>query len=190
MHANEESFLNLIRPHWRRLNGMAAHYANGNEDANDLVQETLLRAWRGYSPLDEKNYRSAWLFVIMRNIVFEWQRSAASRVRLKCVPDTELTEYLAQDLGDALPRYPSLDEKTFRELLDERLASAFDALEPASREVILLSVEGDLNYREIAEVLGCPIGTVMSRMARARRALRERLSCLAGAKNVSRGANR
>ncbi len=72
-----------------------------------------------------------------------------------------------------------MDEERFREFLDERLVAALDALEPAFREVIILSVASGLNYREIAEVIGCPVGTVMSRMARARRALRERLGDLA-----------
>ena len=60
--------------------------------------------------------------------------------------------------------------------------AALDALEPSFREVVVLSVVGDLTYREVAQVLDCPMGTVMSRMARARRALRERLADYARAK--------
>ncbi|MCH8241923.1 MAG: sigma-70 family RNA polymerase sigma factor, partial [Planctomycetes bacterium] len=74
---------------------------------------------------------------------------------------------------------PSFDECRFREFLDDRLVEALDRLEPAFREIVMLSAAGDLSYREIAQVLDCPVGTVMSRMARARRSLREALSSFA-----------
>jgi len=69
-----------------------------------------------------------------------------------------------------------MSEEQFREFLDATIAQALDALEAPAREIVILSVAADLSYREIAEVLDCPIGTVMSRMARARRALREHLA--------------
>ena len=69
-----------------------------------------------------------------------------------------------------------MDERQFREFLDDKIAAALSALDPPFREVIVLSVAGGLSYREIAQVLDCPVGTVMSRMARARRTLRERLA--------------
>ena len=83
-----------------------------------------------------------------------------------------------------------MSEAAFRELLDDRLTRALDALAPAFREVVILSVAGDLTYREIARVLDCPVGTVMSRMARARRALRERLADVAGVRPTTREKRR
>ena len=64
-----------------------------------------------------------------------------------------------------------MSEEQFREFLDDKIAAALDALDPPFREVIILSVAGDLTYKEVAAVLDCPVGTVMSRMARARRTL-------------------
>ena len=94
--------------------------------------------------------------------------------------DTELTEALPTDLTEPFAPAPNLlDEERFREFLDDHLAAALDGLEPIFREVIVMSVAGGLNYREIGEVLDCPVGTVMSRMARARRSLREGLSSFA-----------
>lgn len=187
--AGQELFVSMIRPHWRSLHAAARRYVHDRQQAEDLVQETLMRAWRNFSATEERAYRKAWLFVILRNIVFEWQRASASRVRLKIVDNAELTELLAPEPGEPLARLPALDEQAFRELLDERIAGAFDALDPAHREILVLSVIGELNYREIAEVLDCPAGTVMSRMARARRALRERLSEFAGKQPATRRAN-
>lgn len=178
----ETAFLRLVRPCWRRLHVVARHYVGSAEDARDLVQETLLRAWTAYNPSEDRSYREGWFFVIQRRVVADWARRTTRRVTLAPVGHEALTELVGTELSDPLEALPSLTENQFREFLDQRVAAAFDSLDPAYREVVLLSVAADLNYREIAEVLGCPLGTVMSRMARARRALRERLASVAKAK--------
>jgi RNA polymerase sigma-70 factor (ECF subfamily) len=171
-----DTFETFVTPHLRRLWALARQYARTPEDSADLVQETLLRAWRDFSPAHEAAYRRAWLVVILRNIATDWSRAQKRRVRLTPLEDADLTETIATDTAEPLAPLPAMSEARFRELLDDRLNAALDALPAAFREVIVLSVAGDLNYREIAEVLDCPIGTVMSRMGRARRALRERLA--------------
>lgn len=181
-----ETFLRYVQPHWRRLHQVAGRYAAHGGDAHDLVQETLLRAWKAFAPTEERSYRRAWLFVIMRNVALDWQRTASRRIDLVLVPDSELTELAPADLCEPFSAFPSMGEAEFRELLDERIATAFDKLEDAHREVIFLSVAGELTYREIAEVLDCPVGTVMSRMARARRALRTSLADFAGSFETKR----
>lgn len=182
MEAPAEEFLRFIRPQWTGLHRVALRYVVRDEDARDLVQETLLRAWRSFSPADQRTYSRAWLFVIMRSAVVDWQRTAARRINMVPAPEGELTELAPADLTEPFAPLPAMDEARFREFLDDRLAAALDALEPSFREVVILSVAGDLTYREIAETLDCPIGTVMSRMARARRVLRERLAGVARAK--------
>ena len=182
MSETETAFLRLVRPCWRRLQVVARRYAAGADDARDLVQETLLRAWKAYSPSEDCSYREGWLFVIQRRVAAEWARHASRRVTLAPVEHEELTELVGSELSEPLEALPSSTEEQFREFLDQRVAAAFDSLEPAYREVVLLSVAADLNYREIAEIIGCPLGTVMSRMARARRALRERLASVAKVK--------
>jgi len=172
----EAAFLRLVRPCWRRLHLVARHYVRSAEDARDLVQETLLRAFAAYNPSQDRSYREGWLFVIQRRVAAEWVRTSRRRVALEPVDHDELTELVGTDLSAPFDALPSSSEEQFRESLDQRVVAAFDSLEPAYREVVLLSVAADLNYREIAEVLACPLGTVMSRMARARRALRERLA--------------
>jgi RNA polymerase sigma-70 factor (ECF subfamily) len=179
MDLNAEIFLRLVRPSWERLHLVAGRYASGSDDARDLVQEALLRAWRNFSPGEERTYGRAWLFVILRNVAAEWRRTARRRIRLSPQSDAELTEMVPTDLTEPFAPAPNLDEERFREFLDERLAAALDGLEPMFREVIVMSVAGGLNYREIGEVLDCPVGTVMSRMARARRMLREQLADVA-----------
>jgi len=172
--ANE--FLRQVRPLWGRLQAVARRYCARREDAGDLVQETLLRAWRVFSPVEGPTHPRAWMFTIMRNIVIDWHRAASRQVSIAPTDYEELTELAGAELGEPFAPLSSMNEEQFREFLDAAVARALDALEASSREVVILSVAADLNYREIAEVLDCPVGTVMSRMARARRALRERLT--------------
>lgn len=169
-------FLRQVRPLWGRLQAVARKYCARREDAGDLVQETLLRAWRAFSPVEGPMHPRAWLFAIMRNIVIDWHRAASRQVTIAPTDYEELTELAGAEPGEPLAPLSSMNEEQFREFLDVGLARALDALEAPFREVVILSVAADLNYREIAEVLDCPVGTVMSRMARARRALREHLA--------------
>ena len=180
MSESAEMFLQFVRPYWGRMHRVARRYVVGEHDAADLVQEVLLRAWRSYSPAEEKTYRRAWLFVILRNVAAEWHRASQRRIRLVPVSHSELTELAPADLSEPFAPLPVMGEERFREFLGDELAGALGRLQPAYREVVILSVAGDLNYREIAEVLDCPMGTVMSRMARARRALREALATSQG----------
>ena len=170
------TFVGYIRPHWGRLHTVARQYVANDNETSDLVQETLLRAWRHFSSAEQAAFPAAWLFVIMRNVALDWQASARRRLKLTLLPVSQLTEVAGFEDDDTFASLPALSEEAFREFLDERIAAAVDALDGPYREVLILSVAGGLHYREIAEVLDCPIGTVMSRMARARRALRERLA--------------
>ncbi len=179
MGESKRAFLAHVQPLSRKLDLVARQYAGTGPDACDLVQETLLRGWRSFSPDDERTYSRAWLFVIMRNIAYEWRRVAGRRIRLVPLPESELTDVEAFEPGAPLVPLAPMNEQQFREFLDDRILGALDDIEPSFREVLLLSVAGDLTYREISRVLDCPLGTVMSRMARARRQLRERLAVYA-----------
>lgn len=186
MPSKREVFQSLVQHHGRRLYQAARQYVVA-ADAHDLVQESFLRAWRTFSMADERTFGRAWLFVILRNIAREWHRMATRRVRIVPHDQAELTELAAVDLSEPLLPLPSMDEASFYEFLDDRIVAALELLEPQYREVIVLSVAGGLNYREIGEVLDCPIGTVMSRMARARRALREQLADYAPSRDHAKG---
>lgn len=168
--------MSLVESNLGSLCALARQYMAERTDAEDLVQETLLRAWRAFAPTDGRTYQRAWLFVIIRNVAVDWQRASRRRIRCSILTEGELTEACSGRSADPPAPFPPMDEARFREFLDERVAAALDALEPSFREVVLLSAAGGLNYREIAEVMDCPLGTVMSRMSRARRALRAQLS--------------
>jgi len=189
MSETHTAFLRLVRPCWRRLHLLARHYTGDPATARDLVQETLLRGWSAFSPSEERSYREGWLFVIQRRVAAEWARGAKRRITLVPVEQSELTELEMVDLTESFEALPSSTEDTFREFLYQNVTEAFDSLEPRFREVVVLSLVAELGYREIAEVLDCPLGTVMSRMARARRTLRQRLSSCARAQGWKAGAS-
>lgn len=177
LETRSSEFLLHIKPVWRGLHASARQYMGTRGDADDLVQEAIMRAWRSFSPSDASTYSKAWLFVILRNVAFEWRRQSKRRVRLVPLMDAELTDREADYSGTAVPApLVAADDAGFVKFVDERVTDALERLEAPMREVVMLSVAGGLSYREIAVVLDCPVGTVMSRMARARRRLREELA--------------
>ena len=137
-----------------------------SDDANDIVQEAFLRAFRGYDTLRGGDVK-AWLLTIVRNCyltALEQQR------RRPTVPlGEEHEEALRSETDTAIP-----DPESAMAAEDERrtLGRLIEALPAEHREVLLLRELEDLSYREIAAVTQVPIGTVMSRLARARAALR------------------
>lgn len=137
-------------------------------DAEDLVQDTLLRAYRGIGGFDGRHPR-AWLLTIMRNA--RVNRGRRRRPELLHDPD-EVTRRVAAtaDVG-AQP-----EEASMAGVLDEHLGAALDALPVKFRQVVELVDVSELSYQEAANALGVPVGTVMSRLSRARRRLRNRLT--------------
>jgi RNA polymerase sigma-70 factor (ECF subfamily) len=165
MHSQNEADIVACIPHLRR-------YARGlvpqREQADDLVQDTLERAWSKLSMWQRRGEVRAWMFGIMHNLFIDGVRSRRSR------PE--------DSVGDDLPDMP--DRSTPFERLEVRdLDRVLQRLPPDLREVLLLVGVEELSYRDVAQVLSVPIGTVMSRLSRARERLRAELE---GRNSVSR----
>lgn len=146
-----------------------AHWLVGNQsDAEDLVQETYLKAMRGFSSFQPGTNFRAWIFRILRN-TFLSSCSKLDRHMTVAMDVEEDFETLAT--SSATPESLLLENSGV-----DAIRSAIAQLPLIFREVILLCDVEDRSYREIAEILSIPIGTVMSRLARARRGVRDRLS--------------
>lgn len=151
---------------------MALQLTKRPEEAQDLVQETYVKALRSAAGFEERGggIRS-WLFTILHNTFY-------SRVKREQRGPTSVEEFFEADEREALPGEPppAWDLKSLDwEHVDERLKRAIEELSPEHREALLLwGVEG-LKYREIADITGVPIGTVMSRLHRARKQLADSL---------------
>jgi len=160
-------FEELAMPLLDSLYNYARWLVHNSTDAEDLVQETYLKALRSFASFHRGTNFRAWIFQILRNTFL----SSCSKLERRAT--------VAMDVEKDFPAL-SATSITPESLLIERcgndaVQSAIEQLPVIFREVILLGDVEDTSYREIAEILSIPIGTVMSRLARARRAVRESL---------------
>jgi RNA polymerase sigma-70 factor, ECF subfamily len=151
------------------LYGYALVLAKNRTDAEDLVQETYLRAIRAIGRLRDDSNVKGWLFTILRNI---WLNEVRQRRKAPESLDVE-TDERASVLVDEGTEGPH--EVYVAKLERSHVRKAIQQLPEEAREVILLREWEGLSYQEIATVLDCPVGTVMSRLARARAKLRDLL---------------
>jgi RNA polymerase sigma-70 factor (ECF subfamily) len=167
------AFEDLALPLFPSLYNIASWLSRNPVDAEDLVQETFLKALRGFPSFEPGSNFKAWIFRILRNTYL------TSRTGLAALRTVALEDELAES-GTALFPEGAIDRETpERNLirLSDRAAlhAAMEKLPPPLLEVILLCDVEEMKYREIATVLEIPMGTVMSRIARARTALRREL---------------
>ncbi len=151
----------LIDAHYRSLYRYAYRLGGSAADADDLVQETFGKALPRLATLREPAHAKAWLFRILRNAYLHRVRDEK---RNRCVPGENLDGYAAPE--PAPP--PAVDPAT--------LQAALDDLDETFRTPLILFYFEDFSYREIADQMDLPIGTVMSRLARAKNYLRAKLS--------------
>src|SRR6476659_4985648 len=136
--------------------------------AEDLVQETYLRAVRAFSQLMPNSNLKSWLFVIMRNAWFNQLRHTRSGPRFVELDDDEVGFVHQNDRANEDPHVVYL-----RKMEREQIRAAIADLPELYREIIVLRDLEGFSYQEIATMLSCPAGTVMSRLGRARKKLRQ-----------------
>ena len=152
------------------LYGFAMSLTRNPVDAEDLVQETCLRAIKGVAQNGIKSDAKVWLFTILRNVwINQWRRRTKG-------PEFIL---LGKTRGDGAPLQEWLsgetdrpDDQFERNLVSGKIRTAISGLPEVFREVVVLRYFEGFSYRQIAAILGCPAGTVMSRLNRARAELR------------------
>lgn len=173
MNLRQRQFDALVHAHAGDLYRFAYWLCGDPSRAEDLVQETMLRAWKAFDQYQEQTNCKAWLFTILMNLWNEHHRKPWVRHEAAVQDDFEPDQQAVASNSD--------DRVFIHEVL-----ACIDRLTEDQRAVLLLSVVEGLALREIAEILQVPIGTVMSRLGRARAALREYLrpspGALAGAR--------
>jgi RNA polymerase sigma-70 factor (ECF subfamily) len=165
-------FKNEAMIHIDALYNYAVRMTGDPEDANDLVQETYLKAYRFFDSFEKGTNCKAWLFRILKNSYINRYRKESKE------PDKvdydEIKEFYHTVKHSSLDSN-DMQEKWYGELLDDEVSRALDSLPEDFREVVqLCDIEG-FTYEEIANMVDCPIGTVRSRLHRGRKILREKL---------------
>lgn len=165
----EEEFL----PQIDALYTFAYHLTYNEDDANDLVQETYLKAFRFIDKYQEGTNAKAWLFKILKNaFINQYRRKSKQPTQ---VDYEDITSYQEVEEDTNLVGYADLREEMFQTMMGDEVTVAINALPVDFRVVILLcDIEG-FTYEEISKILDIPIGTVRSRLHRARNMLKEKL---------------
>jgi len=171
--ALRERFEREVLPLLPNLYSAALRMTRNPADAEDLVQETYLRAYRGFSGFEEGTNLRAWMYRILTNtFINSYRKKQREPVT---VQEDDLDEwYLFDKLGESGVE-PSAEAEVIRSMPDEDVQKALEALPEGFRLAVLLADVEGFSYREIAEILGIPIGTVMSRLHRGRKALEKAL---------------
>ena len=172
-----------------QLYSAALRMTRNQADAEDLVQEAYLRAYRGFEGFTEGTNLRAWLFRILTNAYINVYRAKQRRPQESDLSDVE-DLYLYRRLGtlDAVLGNRSAEEQLMDMLTDDEVKDALESLPENFRlPVLLADVEG-FAYKEIAEMLDIPIGTVMSRLHRGRKAMQKALFEYAHARGLASSA--
>jgi len=171
--ALKERFERDVVPLLSGMYSSALRMTRNPADAEDLVQETFLRAYRGFAGFQEGTNLKAWLYRILTNTFINSYRKKQREP--KTVPDDNVEDWYLYDRLAAQSSEASAETTVLETMPDEDVKAALDALPEAFRMAVLLADVEGFSYKEIAGILDIPIGTVMSRLHRGRRALEKAL---------------
>lgn len=174
--ADQSEFESMAMPFMDQLYSHALRLTKNSSDAEDLVQETYLKGYRAFSSFEEGTNLRAWLFRILTNSFINNYRKKQRGFDEEDLDDLE-DMYLHRRLGST--QIPSLgmsaEDMLFERLTEEEIKDAVEGLPTQYREVVLLADVQGFSYKEIADILDIPDGTVMSRLHRGRAKLQKDL---------------
>lgn len=163
--SNKDKFEEIVLPHLNAAFNLARWLTGNDQDAEDVVQEAYLRAYKFLDGFREGSGRS-WLLTIVRNTYYNWLQQNRSH-NLEISLDPELETMQSNELHPEAKLIQNADSDLLRQILKE--------LPLEYREVIVLREIEDMSYKEISNLINIPLGTVMSRLARGRKQLQEHL---------------
>jgi RNA polymerase sigma-70 factor (ECF subfamily) len=181
--ADQARFTDLAMEYMPALYSAALRMTRDPSDAEDLVQETYLKAYRAFASFEEGTNLKAWLYRILTNTYINTYRAKKRRPEIADVEDVEdlyLYRRLSGDQATGLGR--SAEDEALERFTDTDVKAAIESLPDTFRMAVLLADVEGFSYKEIAEITDVPIGTVMSRIHRGRKALQKAL--------VDRGSTR
>jgi len=166
----EDNFTSETLPHKSALYNYALKISGNADDAQDLVQETYYKAFRYFDKFQSGTNSKAWMFMILKNtFINDYRKSKREPYKL----DYEQIQNFYENVKADRAIENNLDKDFYNDLFDDELTEAIDQLPTKMREVFLLCDLEGYSYEETADLVGCPIGTVRSRLHRARHMLQE-----------------
>ncbi len=174
--ADQAAFADQAMEHMSSLYAAALRMTRNPADAEDLVQETYLKAYRAFGSFQQGTNLKAWLYKILTNTFINTYRAKKRRPEETEMDDVE-DLYLYRRLGglEGASAGRSAEEEVLDSFTDDEVKLALESLPDGFRMAVLLADVEGFSYKEIAEITGVPIGTVMSRLHRGRRALQKAL---------------
>ena len=168
----DDEFIKEALPHEDALYNYALKISGNSDDAQDLVQETYYKAYRYFDKFQAGTNSKAWMFMILKNsFINDYRKSKREPYKL----DYEQIQNFYDNVKSDRAQENNLDKEFYNDLLDDELTAAIDQLPTKMREVFLLCDLDGNSYEETAELVGCPVGTVRSRLHRAIHMLQETL---------------
>ncbi len=181
--ADQEAFAAEAMQYAPQLYSAAMRMTRNRADAEDLVQEAYLRGFRGFKNFEEGTNLRAWLFRILTNTYINSYRAKQRRPQETNLADVE-DLYMYRRIGQFNPAAISAEDQMFDLFTDDEVKQALEDLPEAFRMPVLLADVEGFAYKEIAEMLDIPIGTVMSRLHRGRKGMHKRLFDFAQARGL------
>lgn len=174
--AERAAFEELTLPHLRAVYRLAVRLAGDVATAEDLVQETYLKAMQSFGSLRDQRAVRAWLFQILSRLAMDRHRSNNREVMLDESVDLDrFSLYARVAEEDPFPYSERLHEDFLAQFQDEDVRRALLSIPEVYRVPLVLLYTEELSYNELAELLSCPVGTIMSRLHRGRKALEHAL---------------
>ena len=175
-------FEELVRPHVDALYRTALRMTGQGAAAEDLVQDCFLKAWKNLHRFERGTNFKAWIFTILTNAyINEYRRKSRAPARVTDFAEVEPAG------AEEVPQLSAQDVGRLGDRLGDRAKKALEKVPDEFRVIFLMATIEEMSYRDIAAMLGIPIGTVMSRLFRARRMLREELAEFAREEGLLRG---
>ena len=169
---DRDDFEQTALPQMKVLYKYALHLTMNSENANDLLQETYLKAYRFWGHFRKVTNINAWLSRIMKNSHINRYRKERNKPTEICYEEYHLPHDAIHDVS--FPHYP-VQEQSYESLFGDEILHSMQSIHETFRNVIVLGDFEGLSYKEIAATIDCPIGTVRSRLHRGRKLLKERL---------------
>ena len=183
-HQRRKEFEEVALPHFDALFNLALNLTRNRRDAEDLVQEAYLRAFRFFDSYRPGTLIKAWLFRILRNTFIN--RYRAAKIRPDEVDFAKIEDNYERVLDEFSRQRTSPEDAVMDRVLDSEIQGALGRLPEEYRSVVLMALLEEMSYKEIAAALAVPLGTVMSRLHRGRKLLQATLLEFAQRKGIVR----